>query len=105
MKEKIYTLDFTGVRHFLEVHYIIKASLGFPDYYGNNWSAFRDCLGNLEEYPMRIKIIGLDELRRSYSDMAERLIEILGKFKYSYPAITDQFTVEIIREDGERELL
>lgn len=105
MKEKIYTLDFTKVSHFLEVHYIIKNSLGFPEYYGNNWSAFWDCLHDMDGYPMRIKIIGLEKLRHSYSDMAEKLIEILTKFKYRYPTLTDKITVEIVREDGERELL
>ena len=105
MKENKYIIDFHEVKYYLEMHGVIWKALKFPDYYGCNWSAFWDCLHDLNEYPMRIKILGLEELRRSYSDMAERLIEILGKFKYGYPAITDQFTVEIIREDGEQELL
>lgn len=102
MKEKVYTLDFTKVNHFLEVQHIIKDSLNFPEYYGYNWDAFWDCLHDLEDYPMRIKIIGLEELSLRYSDMADKLLEILKKFKYQYPAITNIFIIEIITISGAR---
>ena len=30
-----YIIDFTNVKHYLQVHEIIKEALDFPDYYGN----------------------------------------------------------------------
>ena len=35
MSKKKYTVDFTNVRYYLEMHFIIKHSLDFPDYYGS----------------------------------------------------------------------
>ena len=37
-KEK-YTIDFTSVENYLDIHFIIKQALDFPDYYGCNWSS------------------------------------------------------------------
>ena len=35
-----YTIDFTNVKYYLDVHEVIKKSLDFPDYYGRNWCTF-----------------------------------------------------------------
>ena len=35
-------LDFTGCRYLGVVHQILKEKFGFPDYYGENWSALWD---------------------------------------------------------------
>ena len=40
-KEK-YTIDFTNVTNYLEMHLVIKEALDFPNYYGCNWDAFWD---------------------------------------------------------------
>ena len=45
-KEK-YILDFTNVKNHLEMHFVIKEALDFPDYYGCNWSALWDCLTDI----------------------------------------------------------
>ena len=42
-----YTIDFTNVKYYMEVHEVIKKSLDFPDYYGGNWDAFWDCLTDI----------------------------------------------------------
>ncbi|MBQ3055411.1 MAG: barstar family protein [Oscillospiraceae bacterium] len=39
-----YTVDFRNVKHFLEVHFVIREGLDFPDYYGWNRDAFWDCI-------------------------------------------------------------
>lgn len=36
----LYTIDFSEVEYYPEMHMIIRDSLGFPDYYGGNWDAF-----------------------------------------------------------------
>ena len=43
----LYTIDFTNVQHFMEMHFVIRDSLDFPDYYGCNFDAFWDCLTNM----------------------------------------------------------
>ena len=97
-----YTLDFTNVTHFLEVHYIIKKSLDFPDYYGCNWSAFWDCLTDMYGDPIHIEIIGLDVIERKFDNMANMMIEILKEFKhFNDDLFCDDIKIEIVR-DGKR---
>ena len=81
-KEK-YTIDFTNVEHYLEMHFIIKEALDFPDYYGCNWDAFWDCLTALLGRPTHIEILGLDVVERKFGiDTAQTMLEILRRFKH-----------------------
>lgn len=41
---KTIVLDLTGCKYLDELHKRIKESFGFPDWYGENWSAFWDLL-------------------------------------------------------------
>ena len=52
----IYTIDFSKVEYYTEIHAIIKKALDFPDYYGGNWSAFWDCLTDMYGDPIHIEI-------------------------------------------------
>ena len=46
MKEKkIVTLDLTDCKYLGEIHQRIKKAFHFPDFYGENWSAFGICYG------------------------------------------------------------
>ena len=53
-KFKKYTVDFTNVNYYLEMHAVIWKSLDFPDYYGNNFDALYDCLTDLENVEINI---------------------------------------------------
>ncbi len=41
---KIIELDLTGCKYLGEIHKRIKKAFDFPDWYGENWSAFWDLL-------------------------------------------------------------
>ena len=41
---KIIELDLTGCKYLGEIHKRIKEAFDFPDWYGENWSAFWDLL-------------------------------------------------------------
>ena len=41
---KIIELDLTGCKYLGEIHKKIRESFDFPDWYGENWSAFWDFL-------------------------------------------------------------
>ena len=102
MTFKKYTLDFTNVTHFLEVHYIIKTSLDFPDYYGCNWDAFWDCLSDMYGDPIYIEIVGLDVIERKFDNTASMMIKILKKFKhFNNDLFCDNIKIEIV-SDGKR---
>ena len=105
MTYKKYTLDFTNVKYFLEVHYIIKTSLDFPDYYGCNWSAFWDCLTDMYGDPIHIEIIGLDVIEKKFDNTANKMIEILRRFKhFNNDLFADIIKIKIVR-DGKRSWL
>ena len=99
-KEK-YTLDFTNVKSYLEMHFIIRQALNWPDYYGCNWDAFWDCLTNMVGHPIHIEIIGLDVVERKFDDAAKTMIDTLREFKhYENDAFIEDTKIEIIRGDN-----
>ena len=94
---KKHTIDFTNVNYYLEMHAVIWKSLNFPDYYGCNWSAFWDCLTDMVGEKVHIEIVGLEVLRQSYADTADKMIEILQEFKhYCDDRFADDIKIEIV---------
>lgn len=81
-KIKKYTIDFTNVNHYLEMHAVIWHAFEFPEYYGCNWDAFWDCLSEMYGDPVHIEIIGLDVIERKFDDSASIMIKILKKYKH-----------------------
>lgn len=99
--KELYTIDFTNVKYYLEMHFAIREALDFPDYYGCNWSAFWDCLTDMVGRPVHIKIIGLDVIRENFDDTAEKLIEILKEFKhYENDEFEKDIQIEIVNKDS-----
>ena len=98
-KEK-YTIDFTNVKYYLEMHGVIWHALAFPDDYGCNWDAFWDCLTNIVGHPIHIEIIGLDVIERKFDDAAKTMIDILREFKhYEDDEFVNDIRIEIIDGD------
>ena len=100
MNTKKYMIDFTNVKHYLEIHFIIKKALDFPDYYGCNWSAFWDCLTDMYGDPIHIEIVGLDVIERNFDDSASKILEILRRFKhFNNDLFSEQIKIEIVNGD------
>ena len=97
-KEK-YTIDFTNVKSYLEMHFVIQKALDWPDYYGCNWDAFWDCLTNMVGRPIHIEIMGLDVIERKFDDAAKMLIDTLREFKHhEQDEYVDSIKIEIVGE-------
>jgi RNAse (barnase) inhibitor barstar len=80
---KKYTIDFRGIQYYAEVHWTIKDAIDFPDYYGENWDAFWDCITDKVGFEhMHIEIIGLDYVERMFDGTAEMMITILRRAKH-----------------------
>ncbi len=100
MSREKYTIDFTNVEHYLEMHGVIWHALDFPDYYGCNWSAFWDCLTDMYGDPIHIEIIGLDVIERKFGDSAGKMIEILKRFKhFNNDLFSHDIKIEIVSGD------
>ena len=100
MSKEKYTIDFTNVNNYLEMHGVIWHALEFPDYYGYNWSAFWDCLTDMYGEPIHIEIVGLEVIERKFGDSAEKMIEILTRFKhFNNDLFSDSIKIEIVSGD------
>ena len=99
--KELYTIDFSEVKHYMEIHSIIQKALDFPDYYGRNWSAFWDCLWDMYGDPVHIEIVGFENIRKNFESAAEKMIEILKRFKhYLNDKLADEIRIEIV--DGDK---
>ncbi|MBQ7343911.1 MAG: barstar family protein [Clostridia bacterium] len=82
-KFKKYTIDFSNVNYYLEMHAVIRDSLGFPAFYGCNWDAFWDCLREISGEPVHILIRGLEIIQdKKFGNEADIFIDILKEFKH-----------------------
>ena len=79
-----YTLDFTGVKHYLEFHREIQKSLEFPDYYGMNYDALWDCLRGTY-YETHVVVKGVHTLSKELSEAAEIVIGIFQEASEKMP--------------------
>ena len=105
MKRKQYTIDFTNVEQFLEMHNVISKALDFPDYYGCSWSSFWDCLTDMYGDFIHIEIIGLEIIREKFDDSADKLVDILKRFKhYANDRFSDGIKIEIVSGSTREEI-
>ena len=96
----LYTIDFTEVNYYLEMHAVIWEALDFPDYYGCNWDAFWDCLTDMIGRPIHIEIIGLDVIERKFDSAAKMMIDTLREFKhYDDDFYSHEIQIEIVSRD------
>ncbi len=65
-------IDLASVRTSEELHVLLYEAFQFPDYYGKNWDAFDECIGDTQ-LPSLIEITGLEVLRSCLPRDAELL--------------------------------
>ena len=92
-----HTVDFTDVKYYLEMHAVIRDSLNFPAYYGDNWDACWDCLREIAGEPIHIRIIGLEVIKKKFHTSVNLFLDLLREFKHydddAYASIT---SIEIV---------
>ena len=94
--KELYTLDFSNVSHFLEIHAILRKELDFPDYYGCNLDALWDCLTDMVGRPIHIEIIGLEAVEQKFGDYASKLIELFTELKHYDDEYSHEIQIEIV---------
>ena len=55
-------IDVDGIETPQELHHLLFKAFRFPDYYGNNWDAFDECISDVE-VPGIVRIVGFGKLR------------------------------------------
>ena len=96
--KKIYKLDFSNIKYLGEVHQIIKKEFDFPDYYGENWYAFWDCLTDMiGEEMIIIELYGYEHLQTLFPSESEIMLDILKDFKHwSDNKYSDKIIIAIV---------
>jgi len=98
--KELYTIDFSNVQHYMEIHRIIQQALDFPDYYGGSLDALWDCLRDMVGEPIHIEILGLDAIERRFGDYAGKLIEVFRELKhYRNDKYSHEIQIEIVSGD------
>ncbi|OUQ86504.1 hypothetical protein B5G50_21465 [Brevibacillus brevis] len=84
-KESV-VIDVSNVRTDRELHQLLKITLDFPEFYGNNWDAFWDAITGLVLLPKRIRFVGWIKLVDYLPKSAELLQECLNDKNDMYPS-------------------
>lgn len=95
--KELYTIDFSNVKYYMEIHPIIQEALDFPEYYGCNLDALWDCLTDMVGRPIHIEIIGLEVIERKFGDYANKLINTFRDLKhYCNDKYSHEIRIEIV---------
>jgi RNAse (barnase) inhibitor barstar len=76
---EVLKIDVSQVSTRQELHSLLAESFRFPDYYGQNWDAFDECIRDVE-LPPHVEIIGLDSLRVRLPREAELFQRCIAHF-------------------------
>ena len=100
-----YVIDLSDLTSITELHPRIKTAMDFPDYYGNNWYAFWDCMTDLVGDPLDIEIKGLEWLQKYYPFEVEVMFAYLKDLKHVYDdEYADITHITIITGDARTEI-
>jgi RNAse (barnase) inhibitor barstar len=72
-------VDVGSVTTSKELHDLLFEAFRFPDYYGENWNAFDECIRDVE-LPPHVEITGLEALRVRLPSEAALLHECVTDF-------------------------
>lgn len=81
-KTNKYVIDFKDVKGIYDMFEIISTAMDFPDYFGNNWDAFGDCMTDIICINLEIEICNLDALDSALRENKEKLICLLKELKH-----------------------
>lgn len=96
MEERVEAiLDLTDCKYLGELHQRIKVALGFPEYYGENWSAFWDSL-RFDSPVEYVRIVGEYTMPENLKKHLDKMHEILQRCKEERASYGFFFEYEII---------
>ena len=82
---KFATIDTQKVKDKKSLHQEFKNVLGFPDFYGMNWDAWIDCMGDIgggmlspefnTNEPLCVELLQTEDFNKRLPDLMKHLIE------------------------------
>lgn len=97
-------LDGTAMTNAASFHVEAKTAFGFPDYYGNNWDAFDECLGEIQlPHPTAIlwsaaEVLASSDLK-TFSEAIAQFSRFRDAFKRPNPdavGVADPVQLELV---------
>ena len=87
-------LDLTGCKYLGEIHQRIKKAFDFPDFYGENWSAFWDLLRS-ECDADKVIVLWEKAVSEELRPSVKMIYKILKEFQEHHAKYGDQVEIEI----------
>lgn len=103
MKNKIdeYIIDFKDVKNRYDMFEIISTAMDFPDYFGNNWDAFWDCITDMSNLRIKIDVLNFDALKKVSEKDSAIFVELLTDFKNYYDGKWADLKEITIHDEGD----
>ena len=76
-----FSIDFTNIRSYADIHGELKKSLSLPEYYGENLDALYDSLTDMVEDDTVIVIKSFDRVTALSNDYAEKMLAVFRAVK------------------------
>ena len=80
MNNNVIILDLAGCKYIGEIHHRIKETFDFPDYYGENWHAFKDAFITVG-VPDKIEVKGVASVSEKLKNEIVKMISTLDSMK------------------------
>lgn len=95
MKDNVIVLDLTDCKYIGEIHLRIKETFDFPDYYGENWHAFKDAFITVG-VPDKIEIKGVTSIPSRLKVEIDKMLDTLESMKQELLSYGLDFNFELI---------
>ena len=95
MKDNVIVLDLRDCKYIGEIHQRIKETFDFPDYYGENWHAFKDAFITVG-VPSKIEIKGVTSVPSRLKGEIHKMMDTLESMKQELLSYRLDFDFELI---------
>ena len=95
MNEDVIVLDLMKCNYIGEIHQRIKEPFYFPDYYGENWHAFKDAFITVG-VPDKIEIKGVNSIPARLKGEIDKMLDALKSMKQELLSYGFDFDYEVI---------
>ncbi|MBC1484517.1 barnase inhibitor [Listeria sp. FSL L7-1509] len=87
LREEVVKINLANVTNKNELQVLLKNSLDFPEFYGENWDAFWDTITGLVELPEEIIFEQWSVFSELLPEEAIKLTKTLEAFNTEYPML------------------
>ena len=89
-RSPLVNIDLSHVATSDQLHCMLGAALGFPDWYGQNWDAFWDAITGLVEMPKILQLTGWSGFAQRLPRDARLMQQCLAQMTAEYPKLAPE---------------